>query len=79
MICGMKRTTIYLPDSLKAVLQSRAAAERRTEADIIREALAQFLGHGPAPKPRIPLTGIGLGDPMISERVDDELSGFGGH
>jgi hypothetical protein len=34
---GMIRTTIYLPDALKAELARAAAEEGRTEADLIRE------------------------------------------
>lgn len=74
---GMKRTTIYLPEGLKAALERRAAAESRTEADVIREALAEKLAAGPAPAPRIPLTGTGLGDPTLAERVDELIEGFG--
>lgn len=40
---GMVRTTIYLPEDLKAALEARAAADGRTESDIIREALAEKL------------------------------------
>ncbi|MBM7515873.1 CopG family transcriptional regulator [Nocardioides nitrophenolicus] len=39
----MVRTTIYLPEDLKAALEARAAAEGRTEADVIREALTEKL------------------------------------
>ena len=74
---GMKRTTIYLPDALKASLERRAAAENRTEADVIREALTEKLAAGPAPPPRVPLTGEALGDPALAERVDELLEGFG--
>ena len=37
------RTTIYLPEDLKAALEVRASAEGRTESDLIREALAEKL------------------------------------
>lgn len=77
MMYGMKRTTIYLPDALKAALERRAAAERRTEADLIREALAEKLAEARAPAPHVPLTGRALGDPTLAERVDELLAGFG--
>jgi plasmid stability protein len=35
------KTTIYIPDDLKVALRRRADAERRSESDIIREALAE--------------------------------------
>lgn len=50
----MHKTTLYLPQDLKAVRESRK------------------------PRPRIPLTGEGLGDPTAALRVDDLLrQGFG--
>ncbi|MBF4162748.1 ribbon-helix-helix domain-containing protein [Nocardioides acrostichi] len=43
----MVRTTIYLSEELKAALEARARADRRTESDLIREALAdKLLGAG---------------------------------
>jgi predicted transcriptional regulator len=40
---GVVRTTIYLPEDLKAALEARAKADGRTESDLIREALAEKL------------------------------------
>ncbi|MGQ0625076.1 MAG: CopG family transcriptional regulator [Sporichthyaceae bacterium] len=74
----MKRTTIYLPDDLKAELERVAQRERRTEADIIRESLAASLASRPRPKPRVPLGNFSLGDPTVAMRVDEILAeGFG--
>ncbi|WP_300008890.1 CopG family transcriptional regulator [Pseudonocardia sp.] len=74
----MQRTTIYLPDELKARLESAAREERRTEADIIREALDAALQRRRRPRPRIPLLpGTGLGRPDAAERSDELLDGFG--
>lgn len=39
----MKRTTIYLPEELKAALEARAKHDGRTESEIIREALTEKL------------------------------------
>ena len=36
MMYGMKRTTIYLPDDLKEALERTAAAEGRSEAEVVR-------------------------------------------
>lgn len=75
---GMKRTTVYLPDDLKAALERTAERERRTEADIIRESLAAALSGRERPRPRVPLGNYSLGDPSIAERVDEILmAGFG--
>ncbi len=76
---GMKRTTVYLPEALKASLERIAAAERRSEAELIREALSEALERRTPPRPQIPLLETGFGDPTVAERVDDFLNeGFGG-
>jgi len=78
MMYGVKRTTIYLPDAMKAAIELAAIEEGRTEADIIREAVAAALASRLRPQPRIPLVEGGLGDPTIAERVDELLAeGFG--
>lgn len=75
---GVKRTTIYLPDDLKRRLEQAARREGRTEADVIREALADALASRKRPRPTVPLTDAGLGDATIAERVDELLvEGFG--
>ena len=73
----MHRTTVYLPDELKARLEQAAQEERRTEAEIIRESLEAALARRARPAPRIPLVSTGLGRPDVAERVDDLLDGFG--
>jgi plasmid stability protein len=73
---GMKRTTIYLPDELKAALERTAAAEGRSEADVVREALAAVTATHAYPLPRLPL--FDSGEATLAERVDEELAhGFG--
>ena len=78
MIYGMRKTTVYLPDDLKAALERVAATERRSEAEIIREAIRTAVSDRVAPAPRVPLTSSGLGDPTVAERSDELLEGFGG-
>lgn len=76
MMYGMKRTTVYLPDELKAALERTAAAEGRSEADVLRRALAVATSAHAHPAPRLPL--FDSGDPTLAERVDAELAaGFG--
>lgn len=77
MMYGMRKTTIYLPDDLKAALERVAESEQRSEAEIIREALRSAVADRGSPTPRIPLTRVGLGDPTIAERTDELLEGFG--
>lgn len=77
MIYGMKRTTIYLPDELKAALERTAAAQGKSEAEIVRGALAAATADQAHPRPCLPL--FDSGDATLAERVDEELAdGFGG-
>ncbi|REJ83126.1 MAG: ribbon-helix-helix protein, CopG family [Acidobacteria bacterium] len=73
----MKKTTLYLPDDLKAALERLAAERGSSEATIVREALQRLLAERQRPRPRVPLTGRGLGDASIAERTDELLAGFG--
>lgn len=75
----MVRTTVYLPDDLKAALEARAEADGRTEADIIREALSEKL-RGSGRTAREVLFGLfDSGTSSTSADVDEVLaaSGFG--
>ena len=75
---GVKRTTIYLPDDLKAKLEATARAEGRTEADVIREALADALKQRMSRRPRLPLTEPTGESTNWAEDVDEILdAGFG--
>jgi hypothetical protein len=73
---GMKRTTIYLPDGLKAALARTAAATGTSEAEIVRNAVAAATAEHAYPPPKLPL--FASGDQTLAERVDDALTeGFG--
>lgn len=74
----MQKTTVYLPKDLKAAIERLALEEDRSEAEVIREALRKAVRESQKPRPRVPLTGEGLGDPTAAQRVDDVLrEGFG--
>ncbi len=74
---GMVKTTVYLPDELKAAL-ARVASERAiSEAELIREALSEKISAEAATRPRVGLFTEGLRDPKAAERVDELLDGFG--
>jgi hypothetical protein len=76
MMYGMRRTTIYLPDDLKAALERTAAAQGKTEAEVVRSAVAAATAEHAYPRPTWPL--FESGDPTLAERVDEELAaGFG--
>ncbi len=76
IIYGMKRTTVYLPEDLKAALERTALAQGKTEAEVVRVAVASATAEHAYPPPRLPL--FDSGDPTLAERVDEELAeGFG--
>lgn len=74
---GMIKTTVYLPEELKASLARMAEEQQRPEAELIREAIEAIVSAREKRRPRIPLTGGGLGDATVAERVDEHLKGFG--
>ena len=74
----MRKTSVYLPDDLKAALAAAAARSGRSEADTIRLALQAFVrSPGPAPaserrsrrpipdRPCLVGVGVGPGDPEL--------------
>lgn len=72
---GMVKTTLYLPPELKRRIEQVAQAEERSEAEVIREVLADGLEHRARPRPRF---GIGhSGDPDWAAHADEDLDGFG--
>lgn len=64
------KTTVYLPDELKAAVERTARQRGCSEAEVIRQAIAAGVD---TPRPR---AGIVDGPPM-AERVDELLVGFG--
>jgi ribbon-helix-helix CopG family protein len=73
---GMRRTTVYLTDELKAALERTAARTGTSEAEVVRSAIATATAEDASPRPRLPL--FDSGDPTLAERVDEELAaGFG--
>jgi Arc/MetJ-type ribon-helix-helix transcriptional regulator len=73
----MRKTTIYLPDDLKRRIEKVARTSRKSEADVIRDAINAATRVAGAPVPRIPLVNTGLGDATIAENVDALLESFG--
>ena len=71
----MERTTVYLPESLKAALERTAEAEQRSEADLIREGVALVIERHAVRDLRLPL--FRSGQPDLAEHVDEALEGFG--
>ena len=71
----MKKTTVYLPDDLKAALERVAVERRRSEAELIREAVRDLIRNSERPRPRLPL--FSSDDPTLARRFEEELRGFG--
>jgi len=71
----MKRTTVFLDESLIRRAMQKARSEKRSFAALVREAVAEYVarrptGHRPLPS----ITGIAdSGETDISERVDEFL------
>jgi Ribbon-helix-helix protein, copG family len=71
----MVKTTLYLPDELKRDVARMAAESGRSEADIIREAIAALVGKQRRPRPRGGL--FAGGDASLAEQTEQALTGFG--
>ncbi|MEI6687965.1 MAG: CopG family transcriptional regulator [Thermoleophilia bacterium] len=70
---GMHRTTIYLPEDMKARVAQMAQIQRITEAEFIRSAIEKALER---PRPRGGL--FHSGDPTWASRDEELLAeGFG--
>jgi hypothetical protein len=70
----MRKTTVYLPDELKISLGRLAHASGRSEAELIREAIAAQVRHAGPARPRGRL--FASGDYRLSEQAEDALLGF---
>ncbi|MEX2448688.1 MAG: ribbon-helix-helix domain-containing protein [Solirubrobacterales bacterium] len=72
----MKKTSVYLDPKMDRDLGRFAAAEGKSRAEVIREALADWIGEMP-PQPRITAIGVFTGPGDLSQNVDRYLEGFG--
>jgi hypothetical protein len=67
----MRKTSVYLPDDLKARLAQASLISGESEANIIRSALEQRLG----PRPRSSMLGsIAFNDPDLASKVAEVLA-----
>lgn len=71
---SVHKTTVYLPDGLKAAVTRVAAQLRRSEAEVIREAIATYTS---SVRPRPAGALFASDDGGLSEQVDTALAGFG--
>ncbi|MGQ0483720.1 MAG: CopG family transcriptional regulator [Pseudonocardia sp.] len=69
----MEKTTVYLPDDLRAALKRVARQRGVAEAEVIRESIRAAVG-GARPRPN---GGLFTSGAPIADRVDEHLAGFG--
>jgi hypothetical protein len=62
----MEKTTLYLPADIQHALRTEARRTGRPQAELVREALRDYLGARPRPEPRS--IGIGSDDGGVSGR-----------
>jgi hypothetical protein len=69
----MDKTTVYLPQDLKAAVKQAAQRRGTSEAEVIRESIRASVGDArPAPR-----GGLYAGSEPLARHVDDLLDGFG--
>ena len=75
-VMSMTRTTVYLSHDAKRRLSTAAHRRHRSEAELIRDAIDQFLADEPErPRPNPPRLDL---DPAVIDNLDEHLSsGFG--
>ncbi|MBD0330605.1 MAG: ribbon-helix-helix protein, CopG family [Thermoleophilia bacterium] len=74
----MRKTTVYLPDGLKADVERCARELGRSEAEVIRAALAEYTARNGRPRPRLPLFhGTGVPTDLASRDEEYLAEGFG--
>jgi hypothetical protein len=67
----VQKTTVYLPDELKAAVAREADQRGVPEAEVIRDAIAAAVRR-PLPRP-----GVFESERPIAARADELLAGFG--
>jgi hypothetical protein len=72
----MFRTTVYLDDEIAVAIRHLAKSQKRSQADIIRDALSRYLKRSEQQASRPPLRGIGVyrsGRSDVSEKAEELL------
>lgn len=72
----MKKTSLYLDPQVDRDIGRIATAESKSKAQVIREALAEWVKEAPT-QPRITAIGVFEGPGDISDNVDRYLEGLG--
>jgi hypothetical protein len=69
----VEKTTVYLPDDLKAAVKRASKQRGVSEAEVIRDSIRAGVG-GAKPRPK---GGLFSGSEPIANRVDELMEGFG--
>ncbi|MDH3692911.1 MAG: ribbon-helix-helix domain-containing protein [Gammaproteobacteria bacterium] len=72
----MFRTTVYLDDEIAVAIRHLSKTQKRSQADIIRDALSRYLKQAERQGGRPPLRGIGAyrsGRSDVSEKAEELL------
>lgn len=67
----MKKTTIYLPEDLVIEIKTVSKQDRRSEAEVIREALSAYLAQRKRPLPSV--FGMGSGGSIRASESEEWL------
>lgn len=70
----MNKTTVYLPAELKRAVSRHASRRGISEAEVIRQAVADAVAAAEIPRPRGALFSS---DVLMADDVDTHLEGFG--
>lgn len=71
----LTKTTVYLPEADYRRLKAMARKQKRTTAELVREAVAQYAGGAAAKPTSLGIGHSGRGD--LSERSEELLKGMG--
>lgn len=69
----MNKTTVYLPDDLKRAVTATARRRAISEAELIRQAIADAVGSEEPPR----RTALFSSDVLLADDLDAHLAGFG--
>jgi hypothetical protein len=72
----VQRTTVYLDEEIAVAIRNFAESQNRSQAEIIREALAKYVKEVERKTRRPPISGVGAyrsGRSDVSERAEEIL------
>ena len=73
LLCGMKRTTISLPDELADLVKREARRRATSVSALTKDALSAYLGVGSREPRRIPFAGVARSGFQHTARDAEEI------